>query len=123
MLCLSASAYAEQVERWGCFELTLKAQVSGNPFDKSLSAVFTNGARSIEVRGFYDGDDTWRIRFMPDTEGEWTYVTSSRVSALNRKKGSLMRKLEASLYTLRLPADKFMENSNKLEEIVIETEK
>ena len=50
-------------------------------------------------------------------------VAEAFVYAPNRKKGSLMRKLEASLYTLRLPADKFMENSNKLEEIVIETEK
>ena len=46
-------------------------------------------------------------------------VAEAFVYAPNRKKGSLMRKLEASLYTLRLPADKLIENSNKLEEFVI----
>lgn len=50
-------------------------------------------------------------------------VAEAFVYAPNRKKGSLMRKLEASLYTLRLPADKLIENSNRLEEFVIEANK
>ena len=24
--------------------------------------------------GFYDGDETWRVRFAPDEEGEWSYL-------------------------------------------------
>ena len=50
-------------------------------------------------------------------------VVEAFLYAPNRKKGSMMRKLEASLYTLRLPADKLIENSNRLEEFVIEANK
>lgn len=50
-------------------------------------------------------------------------VVEAFVYAPNRKKGSLMRKLEASLFTLRLPADKLIEASTKLQEFVIEENK
>jgi hypothetical protein len=36
------------------------------------AVVFTLGFRSIPVQGFYDGDGQYRIRFMPDTQGEWS---------------------------------------------------
>ena len=26
----------------------------------------------VPAPGFYDGDGVYRVRFMPDTEGEWT---------------------------------------------------
>lgn len=47
-------------------------------------------------------------------------VTEAFVFAPNRKKGDLMRKLEASLYSLRMPADKAIANSLHIPEIVIE---
>ena len=88
LLCLAAAAQ-ERVERWGCYELSLPAAVAGNPFDVAVSATFTSGDASLTVRGFYDGDGCFKIRFMPPSEGRWTYVTSSRVPALNRKRGTL----------------------------------
>ena len=91
LLGLCAAAAAQQrVERWGCFELSLPAAVQGNPFDVELTATFTNGAASQTVRGFYDGDGTFKVRFMPGTEGTWTYVTASRAGALNRRRGSFV---------------------------------
>lgn len=42
------------------------------------------------------------------------------VFAPNRKKGDLMRKLEAALFSLRLPADKAISNSIHIPEIIIE---
>ena len=87
LFCLGALAQ-ERVERWGCYEISLPAAVSGNPFDVALSATFASGGHSVTVRGFYDGDGVFRIRFMPPEEGRWTYVTASRVPALNRKRGS-----------------------------------
>lgn len=47
-------------------------------------------------------------------------VAEAFVYAANRKKGDIMRKLEASLYSLRLPADKAIENSIHIPEIIIE---
>ena len=85
----TSSVPASTCERWGVFELEYSANVKGNPFDVSLVATFTNGDESITVRGFYDGNDTFRIRFMPPSEGRWSYVTSSSVPSLKGKKGSL----------------------------------
>ena len=50
-------------------------------------------------------------------------VVEAFLYAPNRKKGSMMRKLEASLFTLKLPADKFIEESTRLEEFSIEEKK
>ena len=88
-LLLTLASFAQgQVERWGRYEVSYKASVKSNPFDVKLTATFTNGTDKMTVRGFYDGDDTFVIRFMPGSEGHWTFVTSSNVSALNRKRGA-----------------------------------
>lgn len=47
-------------------------------------------------------------------------VVEAFVYAASRKKGDLIRKLEASLFSLRLPADKAISNSTHIPEIVIE---
>lgn len=47
-------------------------------------------------------------------------VVEAFIYAPNRKKGDLMRKLEASLFSLRLPADKAITNSVHIPEIIIE---
>lgn len=36
--------------------------------------------------GFYDGEDTWKLRVSPTMEGEWEIVTSSPVAALDSKR-------------------------------------
>lgn len=77
------------VERWGTFELELKGPVEGNPFvDVWLSAVFTNGATTMEAPGFYDGEGVYKIRFMPGATGEWRYETKSNCRELTGKLGS-----------------------------------
>jgi len=77
------------VERWGTIEFTFAGPASGNPFvDVALSAVFRQGGREIPVSGFYDGDGVYKIRFMPDTVGAWTYETRASVPALNGRRGS-----------------------------------
>ncbi|UCD50186.1 MAG: DUF5060 domain-containing protein [Phycisphaerales bacterium] len=77
-----------QVERWDVFELALPGPTEGNPFiGIEFSAVFRQGARTFEPHGFYDGDGTFRIRFMPDREGVWTYETRSNRAALSGKQG------------------------------------
>ncbi len=46
------------------------------------------GDQSIEVTGFYDGDGTYRVRFMPDAPGVWRYETKSKRKELSGKTGT-----------------------------------
>src|SRR6185369_11939500 len=80
-----------QVERWGRYEITLKGPSEGNPFaDQWVKAEFQQGARRFTVNGFYDGDGVYKIRFMPDATGEWTYTTKSNHKALRGKTGAFV---------------------------------
>ena len=64
-----------QVKKYDIFDVCLQAKVE-KPFDIPLKARFTapDGTR-ITVWGFYDGDDRFLIRFMPEQEGNYTYET------------------------------------------------
>jgi len=75
---------------WGLFELALEGPGEGNPFlDVDFSATFTQDGKSLQVTGFYDGDGIYRARFMPETEGEWRYETSSNTPALDGVTGTV----------------------------------
>lgn len=85
-------AYGEYVaiEQWGVFEAAFEGPAEGNPFvDVELTAVFTQGSRSVKVCGFYDGEGIYRIRFSPPARGEWTYETRSNQPKLAGQTGSL----------------------------------
>ena len=85
-----------EIKRWDIFELTLSGPSAGNPFiDVSLSAQFSYQNRVLEPGGYYDGDGVYRIRFMPDTPGEWHYVTKSNIAELDGHQGQFTC-LEAS---------------------------
>ena len=78
-----------QVEKWDIFEIELKGPQTGNPFtDVSLSAVFKKGDLTFNPEGFYDGSGIYRIRFMPNDTGKWTYITNSNSKELDGLKGS-----------------------------------
>jgi len=78
----------ENVERWSVFELVLDGPKDGNPFlDTWLKATFRIGAREMVIDGFYDGEGVFKVRFMPDALGEWTYITDSNMASLKGKKG------------------------------------
>lgn len=77
-----------RVEQWGVFELELHGPSHGNPFtDVSLAATFSQADRTMSVPGFYDGSGTYRIRFMPDAEGVWSYGTTSNARSLDHIEG------------------------------------
>jgi hypothetical protein len=78
------------VERWDVFELALDGPKGGNPFlDIWLKASFRKGGREMIIDGFYDGDGAYKIRFMPDSVGSWSYTTDSNAAILRGKSGSI----------------------------------
>ena len=68
---------AVTVARWQMHEFELHGRYHvDNPFrDAALVGEFTSpSGRKITTEGFYDGGDTWRLRFTPDEEGQWRYL-------------------------------------------------
>lgn len=90
-ICLGiASGVASgSVEQWGLFEASFSGPANRNPFrDVSFSARFIQGSNTLTTAGFYDGNGTYRVRFCPDRQGEWTYETTSSAAELNGRKGA-----------------------------------
>ena len=65
-------------------ELVLHGPDHGNPFiDVELTAHLTLGDRQVRVGGFYDGGGIYRLRWLPDLEGQWHLRTSSNARSLD----------------------------------------
>ena len=81
------------IQRWDTFEIAHQAQDKHQyPFRfVNFAATFTHAQsnRSIQVDGFYDGDSTWRLRFMPTELGTWHYATTSNDQGLDGHEGTL----------------------------------
>jgi len=98
LFCVGAVATAaevktnsDSVEKWGIFELALSGPSGGNPFaDVRICAEFRQGQRVFRPDGFYDGDGIYRIRFMPNATGRWTYITRSDRRELDGKEGAFV---------------------------------
>ena len=78
------------VEKWGIFELQLCSKINyNNPFtDVKLKACFYNSGCKKVVHGFYDGDGIYKIRFMPEFEGEYSYTVFSNDPDMNNISGT-----------------------------------
>lgn len=59
---------------------------------------------------------------MVDEKNGRVIVAEAFIYAPNKRKGDLMRKLEAALFSLKLPADKVIENSIHIPEVIIGNE-
>lgn len=44
---------------------------------------------TFKVRGFYDGEGVYKVRFMPPRIGDWNYTITSNVPSLNGRTGNL----------------------------------
>lgn len=87
---VSVTIEQQKIERWGVFELALKASAAGNPFTEvTFGAIFTYGHRQVDVSGFYDGEGTYKVRFMPDREGNWNFITYGSSKELDGIAGSI----------------------------------
>jgi hypothetical protein len=83
----------KRIEQWETVDIALSGPAGGNPFvDVEFGANFmiTGGApdSAVQVRGFYDGDGVYRVRFSPPTASDWTFTTHCNVAELDGKTGS-----------------------------------
>ena len=84
-----------QLKQFHVVTITFDGPASGedatpSPFtDYRLSVTFTRGQRKMAVCGYYAADgsagqtaaatgDKWRVHFVPETQGRWSYVASFR---------------------------------------------
>jgi len=68
-----------EVKLWTKFELELRSSKSySEPLYEvaNLTAIFQSpSARNKKIQAFWDGADSWKVRFAPDETGTWTYRT------------------------------------------------
>ncbi|MHC4120388.1 MAG: DUF5060 domain-containing protein [Planctomycetota bacterium] len=64
---------------------------SSNPFDITAKATFTHAptGRTIRTGLYYDGGETWKLRFTGTHTGRWDFVTDSADPELNGLEGSV----------------------------------
>jgi hypothetical protein len=88
---------------YSLFEIELQGPSSvgmgiPNPFLVEVDAIFTGPVgQSLVIPGFYDGNgagdmdgNVWKVRFTPDSIGEWSYTTSSQEPLLNGHSGAFI---------------------------------
>lgn len=85
---------APNTSKWGRIEIVFESSTEyDNPLQEvALQVVFTAPFGSVHnVMGFWDGGQTWRVRFCPDDEGEWSYATfcsDAENTGLQNREGS-----------------------------------
>lgn len=90
--------YNKEVEQWGILEIELKSEKTyKKPFsDVEIWAYFKKSGDLKKVYGFYDGDSVWKIRFMPQDIGEYSFSIESNASEFNGLNGKFMSMQPAS---------------------------
>lgn len=77
------------VEKYRRYELRLDGPSNGNPFkDVNLTATFENNGHKITVDGFYDGNGTYKVRYMPEVTGEYSVITHANIPELDNLRDS-----------------------------------
>lgn len=82
---------AIQISQWSTYDLALTATGQDeSPRSVDLTGVF-NGpdGQAMMVKGFWDGGQTYRIRFTPTREGTWTFMTVSDDPGLDGRLGNI----------------------------------
>jgi hypothetical protein len=81
---------ADEVPKWLVHEILLTARDAQTNLylEAGVEATFEGpGGRRQTVRGFWDGDSTFRVRFTPTAEGDWAYSTRSADPGLDGQTG------------------------------------
>lgn len=88
----------DKVEIWDVFEVELLCYKSfKNPFvDVTINAYFKIGDVTKKAEGFYDGGHSWKIRFMPQKTGVYTFKIESSLAEFQGLEGKF-ESIEPSL--------------------------
>lgn len=79
--------YSKVVPLYNILEIVCKGKADGNPFvDYDIYASIT-GADNAIVKGFYDGDGIYKVRFMPRKEN--TLFRFMEAFRMKQQKGPL----------------------------------
>ena len=75
----------QTIEKWRRYELTVAdGPTAGNPFrDVQFTAIFEHNNHAVTVDGFYDENGEYKVRYMPEIEGDYTVTTHSNVAKLD----------------------------------------
>ncbi len=81
-----------EVPLFGRWEAAFTAEGQPPPTTEfAIALIAPSGRRSLRL-GFWDGGRVWRVRFMPNEEGQWRYHSVSRPvdEGLHRKHGTFI---------------------------------
>ncbi|WP_456285350.1 DUF5605 domain-containing protein [Microbacterium sp. JZ70] len=93
----SAGARVAESAAPGAVELVFDGPSHGNPFvEVELAVEFRREGTSVRVGGFYDGDGTYRARFLPPAPGTWTFATHSTSRSLDGIEGEVSAEADGS---------------------------
>ncbi len=85
-----SSAETPGVARWGRWEQTFTAPRGTSPDLEFTVDLESPSGKKHSISGFWDGGESWRVRFRPDETGKWRYKTTSRpaVVGVSGQKGA-----------------------------------
>ena len=76
------------IHQYDMFETHLSSHFDGNPFDIDLEVEMQSPNGSVKrIHGFYDGEERFAFRFMPEQLGKHSYRTRCSLASLNDKQG------------------------------------
>lgn len=79
------------IKKFDYFEQSFSAAFTGNPFDIDLAVIVKCPDESTKkIYGFYDGENTFSFRFMPEQTGEYSYKTEYKIEGLNNQTGKFI---------------------------------
>ena len=92
-VCACLAQAQSSVPKWATHELRLTASGDSSNWyadpNAGVTAAFSGpGGVTRNVAGFWDGGNSFTVRFTPWVEGAWTYRTSSPDAGLNGKAGT-----------------------------------
>lgn len=121
VVLLTGCTRQPDVLKWSRWSQTFEAAEKADPETKLTVTLTDPNGDTQTVPGFWDGGTTWRVRFMPDEAGTWSYKTSSEpsVPGLDGETGVFQCGVDEQLTNrfLRHGAVQVSENGRHLEHV------